>query len=411
MKTAIRCGRLFDGTSRVVKAGAVVVVEESRIIEVLPAGSAVEADRVIDAGDRTMLPGLIDTHVHIYGYHTQPGPPSPGARDAARDTLDIMRGLSALARAGVTTIRDCGYPHHGIFAVREAADSELIASPRLVLCGRALCASGGHGERISVTVDGEDAARRAARLESKAGADWIKLMATGGTATPGEKVSDVQLTLAEMRAAVEEAHHRGKNVCAHCSNLAGTKLALLAGIDSVEHGIELDDEAVSMMVERGVWLSPSLKCTQVEGEAEPGDNVPEFIRLKAAGIYRRQMESFQRAVKAGVRVSAATDGGPSYFPLTGRSLARELALMAELGLGAGGALEAATKTGAEVLGLPDIGTVEPGKQADLLVVDGDPYQDLMNLERPWLVMIRGRLVRAPSDEVATFPQAAAEMLR
>lgn len=238
-----------------------------------------------------------------------------------------------------------------------------------------------------------DAVRRAVRIESKAGADWIKLMATGGTATPGELVTDVQMTVEEMAAAVDEAHRRSKKVCVHCSNLSGSYAVLEAGVDSLEHGIELDDACVQRMVKQGTWLSPSLKCTQVEGEAGPESGIPDCVRAKARDIYRKQMRSFQRALAAGVKIAASTDAGPLYMPLGARSLGWELALMVELGTSPQQAIESATQRAAELLGVGDrLGTLESGKLADVLVVDGDPLQDITALERPWLVMIGGRLV-------------------
>ncbi len=401
MRTAILCDQVLDGTARPPLRGGAVVVEDSRIVSV---GAATDAElagaEVIDAGHRTLLPGLLDSHVHTYGFHSRSSPPTGTPEEVARNVLDVVRGLEQLARSGVAAVRDCGYPHHAIFAVREAAESGLFPSPRLLLCGRAISASGGHGTSISVPADGVDAVRRAVRLECKAGADWIKLMVTGGTATPGELVSDVQLTPEEIAAAVDEAHRRGKKVCAHCSNLAGTKAAIRAGVDSVEHGIELDDEAIQLMLERGTWLSAGLKCTEVEGVNRAQDLVPEFVARKAGTIYQTQMASFRRAVAAGVSVSAATDGGPSYFPLSGRSLARELSFMAELGLTPAQVIEVATRATAGLLGLHDTGTLAEGKRADLLVVDGDPLRDLMDLDKPWLVMLGGHLVRRPRDGAA-----------
>jgi imidazolonepropionase-like amidohydrolase len=174
-------------------------------------------------------------------------------------------------------------------------------------------------------------------------------------------------------------------------------MALRAGIDCVEHGIELDDEAVAMMRERDVWLSATMKCTEIEGINRPEDAVPEFIARRAGTIYRTQMASFQRARAAGVRVSAGSDGYMDYFPLSARSIIRELALMTELGVSPGEAIAIATGETAELLGLQDMGTLAPGKRADLLVVDGDPLADINALERPWLVMLDGRLVRTPGD--------------
>jgi imidazolonepropionase-like amidohydrolase len=346
------------------------------------------------------MPGLLDSHIHLAGFHSRTTTPTGAAEEIAQDTLDVVAGLSALARSGIAAVRDAGYPHHGIFAVRQAAAGGLFPSPRLLLSGRALCASGGHAESLSVRVDGVDEVRRATRLECKAGADWIKLMVTGGTATPGELVTDVQLTFDEIRAAVEEAHARGRKVCAHLSNLPGTVLALRAGVDSVEHGIELDDEAIHLMLERNVWLSAGLKCTEVEGVNRPEDRVPEFIARKGGAIYQTQGESFRKAVKAGVRISAATDGYTDYFPPSGRTLARELAYMCNLGLTSSQVIDVATRETAELLKQPDLGTLAPGKRADILVVDGDPLSDIMRLAEPWLVMLGGQIVRKPGEELS-----------
>jgi imidazolonepropionase-like amidohydrolase len=398
MGIAITCGQLLDGSGGPPLRDAAVIVEGSRVCAVGPARELdLSPHRVIVVGVRTLLPGLMDSHVHIAGFLTRTTPPTGEPAEAARDTLDVVSGLIELARSGVSAVRDCGYPDHVIFAVRDAAAAGLFPSPRLILCGRALCASGGHAATLSVQVDGVDAMRRAVRLECKAGADWIKLMITGGTATPNERVSDIQLTSEEIAAAVDEAHRRGRRVCAHCSNLEGTKLALRAGIDCVEHGIELDDEAVAMMRERDVWLSASLKCTEVEGVNRPEDHVPEFIARRAGTIYRTQMASFQRARAAGIRLSAGSDGMLSYFPLSARSTIRELALMTELGVTPDEAISIATRATAELLELDDAGTIAPGKRADLLVVDGDPLADLMMLDRPWLVMLGGKVIRAPWD--------------
>ena len=399
MGIAIICAQLLNGTPGPPLLDAAVVIEGERIIAV---GQQAELDldthQVIDAGERTLLPGLIDAHVHIAGFLTRTTPATGDPVEVARDVFDVVTGLVGLARDGVSAIRDCGYPDHTIFAVREAAQAGLFPAPRLVLCGRALCASGGHAASLSVQVDGIDAVRRAVRLECKAGADWIKLMVTGGTATPNERIEDIQFTFEEVAAAVDEAHRRGRRVCAHCSNLEGTKMALRAGIDCVEHGIDLDDAAIALMRERAIWLSACLKCTEVEGVNRPVDEVPPFIAARAGTIYQKQMASFRRARDAGIRVSAGSDGMLSYFPLSARGLIREMAFMTELGLTPGEAISVATQSTAELLGLDDAGTIAPGKRADLFVVEGNPLDDLMQLGKPWLVMLGGRLVRAPGTE-------------
>ena len=172
-------------------------------------------------------------------------------------------------------------------------------------------------------------------------------------------------------------------------------MALRAGIDCVEHGIDLDAEAIALMRERNVWLSACLKCTEVEGVNRPDDAVPSYIAARAGTIYQKQMASFCRARDAGVPVSAGSDGMLSYFPLSAHSLIREMVFMTELGLTPGEAISVATQSTAELLGLDDAGVIAPGKRADLFVVDGDPLGDLMQLGQPWLVMLGGRMVRAP----------------
>jgi imidazolonepropionase-like amidohydrolase len=238
-------------------------------------------------------------------------------------------------------------------------------------------------------------------MEMKAGADWIKLMMTGGTSTPNELVTDVQLTVEEAAAAVEEAHRRGRRVSAHCSNLAGTLAALDAGVDSIEHGIELDDGAVDRMVTNGTWLSPGIRCTRVEAEAGPESGIPEHVRVKAAEIFRFQEESFRRAYLAGVRIVAATDAGPGYLPLGSDSLVAELATMIDLGMSPLEAICAATGRASELLGVGNhMGKIGPGQLADLLVVRGDPLENVRALRDVVLVMKDGIVVR---DE--RFPQS------
>jgi len=381
----------------------VVVLDRAHIKSVgatdqtpVPQGEGVQ---FVDAGGGTVLPGLIDMHVHVAGElscEEQAKGFSPRAVTA--HMLRVASTLEDVARSGVTSLRDAGFPHHGIFALREGIDHGLCLGPRLFLSGRALAATGGHGARVSVQVDGVTEVRRAVRAESKAGADWIKLMATGGTATPGERVLDVQLTVEEMAAAVDEAHRRGKRVCAHCSCLDGAWAVVRAGVDSLEHGIVLDDAVVAEMMSQGTWLVPSLKCTEIEGRSGPESGIPAFVREKAREIYRIQQSSFQRAFKAGVQIAAGTDAGPDYLPLGRESLVLELALMVDLGMPPLAAIESCTRQAARMLGVEaDLGTLEPGKLADLLVVGGDPLADIAALNDVRQVILGGRVLPQPSE--------------
>lgn len=391
MRILIHGARIIDPGTPTVRDGW-VLVEDDRIESVTEGQPPPDlgVDVSVDANGRALLPGLIDSHAHVIGLSPEEPDPAADVEHVARDTIHALVGLASVAKSGVTTIRDCGHPHHAIFSIRTAADEGAIVAPRMKLAGRAITASGGHGSFLSVQVDGVDAVRRAVRVEAKAGADWIKVMVTGGTATPGEEVTDVQLTLDEVSAAVDEAHRRSRGVCAHVSNLAGTHLALQAGVDSIEHGIALDDAAVARMVDTGTWLVPSLLCTKTEGEAGPDSGIPEFIRRKGAAIYRQQMASFQRALAAGVRIAAGTDAAVPYLPLGGPTLAAELSLMVELGMDPGAAIVSATSGAAEMLGIEGLGSIRTGYLADLVVVDGDPLRELAAVGRPWLVISRGR---------------------
>lgn len=404
MRTLIRDVRLVGLPDDAVVERGHVVVEDGRLVRVAPGAAAADdlgaAADVLEGGGRTLLPGLIDAHVHVAGVDVPAGAGEPGAFGVARDALRDAETLGRLVREGITGIRDLGHPHHGIFAVRDAIEAGSLTGPRMALAGRAMAASGGHGAGLTVEVDGADAMRGAVRREAKAGADWIKLMVTGGTATPGEAVTDVQLTLEEARAAVEEAHRRGRRVTAHVSNLAGAVLALDAGVDCLEHGIELDEAVARRMVEAGVWLSSTLRCTEIEGTAPPGSGIDDFIRRKAAAIHRTQAASFRLAHAAGVRIVAATDAGPAYLPLGIDALRGELETLVREGLSAAAALRAATAAPAELFGWHDVGTIAPDMAADLLVVEGDPLADIAVVGRPWLVMARGRLVRDPRRATA-----------
>jgi imidazolonepropionase-like amidohydrolase len=396
-------GRIFAGRERGQFDGWIRVrdgwIED---VSAAPIPQLAQETLVIDAGRRTVMPGLVDSHVHLAGFgrdsHDVPGE----AFRFTNDTFRVARGLRDTLRAGITTLRDCGFPHHGIFALRDAIESGVVAGPRLVLSGRAIAVSGGHGVELGVEADGEDGVRRAARIEMRAGADWLKLMTTGGTATPGEAVSDVQMTVPEISAAIDEAHRRGRRVCAHASNARGAHLCITAGVDSIEHGIELNQQDVEEMAGRGVWLSPTLACAVVESESTEEDGVPRYVTDKAKGIIERHRDSFQRALAAGVRIAASTDAGPRYFPIGAASVARELRTMVEFGMPPREVLHSVTAGGAEMLGVGGlVGSLRPGMAADVLVVDGDVLEDVGAVERPWLVLKAGLVVRGKEHACAS----------
>lgn len=399
MITVIKAGRIFQATGHPPILGGVVVVEGDRITAVGIDGELsfpeIGGATTIQAEDSTVLPGLIDSHVHLWWGRGREH------RDdwdevVAASTIRALVLLEKVAREGITAIRDCGYPHHGVFALRRAIERGDVLGPRLLLCGRAISATGGHAPSISVQVDGADEVRKAVRREMKAGADWIKLMVTGGTSTPGERTDDVQLTIEEMKAAVEEAQRRGKKICAHVACLEGAKSATVAGVHSLEHGVELDDAMAEQMVQMGIFLVPTMLSPKVEALSSAESGIPEFVRRKALKNVEKKHQSFRTALSSGVRIAAGTDAGAPHLPIGRDSLVAELKTMVEHGLEPAAAVESATRVAAEMLGLDsDLGTVEAGKLANLNLVRGDPTVNIEDLNNLRSVMRDGVLMEPP----------------
>jgi imidazolonepropionase-like amidohydrolase len=251
-----------------------------------------------------------------------------------------------------------------------------------MLCaGHLICMTGGHGWPIGCEADGVDGLRRAAREQLKAGADLVKMIATGGVLTPGSQPGAAQLTLEELRAGVEEAHRAGRKAAAHAQGSEGIRNAVLAGIDSVEHGFFLTTEVIGMMVERGVYLVPTLTAARAIVEHGKKSGIPPSAVDKAMAAWQEHEKSFAKAVEAGVKVAMGTDAGTP-FNEHGRN-AQELVLLVEHGMSEAEAILSATSRAAELLGIADsVGSISVGKVADLLVVKGDPLEDIAVLTDP-----------------------------
>ena len=322
---------------------------------------------------------------------------------AAMETLVLMEEPAALTAvkallrakesvdAGVTTVRDLGGRDYVEFSVRRAITDGLSSGPRIVAAGRPVCMTGGHGCFIGREADGPDDVRKAVREQLKAGADVIKLIATGGVMTPGVEPGSPQLTLEEMRAAVEEAGRAGRLTAAHAQGSAGIADAVEAGITTIEHGIFLTDEIIESMKRKGVFLVPTLAAPAAISAGGLAAGIPEFMVRKSDAVMPHHVASFQRAAKAGVRIAAGADSGTP-LNLHG-SLLPELELMVKYGMTPLEVIRSATSVAAEALGLGgETGRVADGYAADLLAVAGEPGERIGALGDVRLVLAQGRAV-------------------
>jgi imidazolonepropionase-like amidohydrolase len=351
--------------------------------------------KTIDLEGCTLLPGMIDCHVHLCLDGSQDPIVTSGAEPVATNVLKAAKFALQTLMAGVTTIRDLGGRDGVDLGLRDAIRSGLIPGPRMLVSGSLICMTGGHGWQIGREANGPEEVRKAAREQIKKGADIVKLMATGGVMTPGVEPGSAQLTEAELRAGIEEAHKAGRKTATHAMGTNGVLNALRAGIDSIEHGVFLNDEAVSLMAEKQVPFIPTLAALiniEVNG-IEAG--IPAFAVEKTLRVKPHHRASIQLAKEAGVHIAMGTDAGTP-FNYHGQNL-RELKYLVEQGFTPGEAIESGTGIASKALGLDDqLGSIEEGKLADLIVVEGNPLEEielLLQADRLRLIMQGGRIVK------------------
>ena len=333
---------------------------------------------IIDGTGHTLTPGLIDSHIHI----TMEPDANPWLRMNDSDALIALRAArnaKATLSAGFTTVRDLGAKNYIDLSLRDAIQQGVVQGPRMLAAGKCICMTGGHGWMMGREVDSPDEARKAAREQLKAGADVIKIMATGGVMTPGVEPGAQQLTREEMAAAIIEAVKAGKKTATHAQGRTGIMEAVLAGIHSVEHGFSLDEELCEEMVTRGVYLVPTLVAPHWIVEKGVSAGIPVWAVDKAKASQEEHLKSFELAIRSGVRVAMGTDAGTP-FNRHGQN-ALELELMVRSGLSTRQAIDSATVAAADLLGISDItGDLTQGKRADLVLVEGDPLQDIRLLQ-------------------------------
>jgi imidazolonepropionase-like amidohydrolase len=401
----LKAARLFDGNSDTLLTNGMVIVEGKVIKSVGPGLAIPDGSTVIDLGDSTLCPGFIDAHTHLT--HERTADYNQGFVDGMRRELAEQAILSTVyarrtIEAGFTTVRDVGSDDFLDVGLRNSIAKGIVPGPRMLVAVHALGALGGHSDRNGLRHDllpqrheadgiasGPDRFREAVRYQVKFGADVIKFCASGGVLSLADEVDTPQLTLAEMTALCDEAHRLRKQVACHSHGDQAARDAVLAGVNSIEHGSFLSTDTLNLMKERGTYLIPTLMAPD---SIMPNlAKFPPEIAAKAVLANQALSKTFAEAVRIGVKIGFGTDSGVSKH---GEN-AREFRLMVQRGMSPIAALKAATSADAELLGrAKSIGTLEPGKLADLVAVPGDPLADITATEHVIFVMKEGAVVVA-----------------
>ena len=406
-RTLVRAGRLLDVERGELLDDRVIVIEGDRIVDVATEAPAETSARAIDLRDRTVLPGLIDCHAHMIGeMETGLGYAGLVMRSAAQEAMSGVRNARDTIEAGVTSVRDVGTFRAFVdCALRDAIEAGDVVGPRMLCAGAYVTVSGGGGDVTGLAPDVDaavpvdlrfgvsnsvDEVRRAVRRILAGGADFIKVIATGAVLTEGTTPGAPEFSEDEIRAAVDEAAPIGTHVAAHAHGAEGIKRAVRAGVRSIEHGSLMDDEAIELMASHGTYLVADVYDGDwIAQEGARGGWSAEVMR-KNEETTDAQRAGFTKAVKAGVKIAYGTDSG--VYPH--RFVARQFAYMVRLGLTPAEAIRSATLVAADLMGWQDrVGSIAPGKLADLIAVEGDPLDDVAVLEDVRFVMKGGQVVR------------------
>ena len=396
----IRAGRLLDVKTGNTSTNQAIVIEGDKIVSVGPAASAKATSdaTVIDLPNATVMPGMIDAHTHItfnpqFGYETLgisvPREALTGAKNA-RETLE----------AGFTTIRNVGASGYADVALRDAINAGDVPGPRMIVSGPALSITGGHCDNNLLpfdyhatnegVADGVENVQHKVREIIKYGADVIKVCATGGVLSKGDDPNHSQFTMEEMKAIVAEAHRLGRKVAAHAHGAEGVRWASDAGVDSVEHGHLMDDASIATLKKNGTYLVPTLYLVDWQRENAATAHLPEYARKKMEMVSQMGQNAARKAFAAGVKIGMGTDAAVYPHGLN----AHELAVYVRLGMTPLQAIQTTTINDADLLGWSDrIGTLEAGKYADIIAVDGDPLKDITALQNVKFVIKGGEVVK------------------
>jgi imidazolonepropionase-like amidohydrolase len=401
----LKAARMFDGKSNSLTSPGLVLVTDNKITAVGSGASVPTGAEIIDLGDATLLPGFIDAHTHVTMMHSDDWKQrelDTLQKTIPEQTLDATVNARITLMAGFTTVRDVGSHDYMDVGLRNAIRNGKVPGPRMLVSVHAIGSTGGHcdesaGFREGLfghetgpeegVVNGADQARYAVRLMHKYGADIIKTCASGGVLSPADDVDTPQLTQEELNAIVDEAHALRRKVATHCHGAEAGKRAILAGVDSIEHGTFLNDEDLQLMKQRGTYLVPTLMAVQgLDEQIKKGLYLPPLIQMKAQLAIDNIRKTFQKAMADGVNIGLGTDA--AVYP-HGRN-GEEFHQMTDLGMKPIDALKAGTSSDAKLLGIADrTGTLDVGKLADVVAVPGDPTQNIRATEHVFFVMKEG----------------------
>lgn len=404
-RTLIYCGSLIDGVSAQPKKTMTIVVEKNKITAVQNGYTTPQSnDEIVDLKAKTVLPGLIDMHVHLENETSRDAAQKRMSMREADVAFEAQKNALTTLMAGFTTVRDLGGSGVNI-ALRNAINKGLVSGPRIFSSGKTIATTGGHGDptngwRPDVTfpenfddgvVNSAEEARRAVRQRYKDGSDWIKITATGGVLSIAKNGRAPQFMQDEVDAIVKTANDYGFRVAAHAHGAEGMKRALRAGVTTIEHGTFMDDEAITLFKEKGAYLVPTIIAGKSTADSAkiPGYYHP-FVTAKALETGKYIQETFAKAYKAGVKIAFGTDAGVFKHGLN----AKEFQYMTEAGMPAMEAIQSATMTAATVLDMKaELGSIEAGKFADIIATDGDPLSNVATLMNVIFVMKDGKIYK------------------
>ena len=407
--TLIHAGRVIDGLANQAMSERTIVIDGGRIVAIESGYRAPSVgDRVVDLKNSTLMPGLMDMHVHITSEYSRTSELDRFKKDGPDIALDGAMFAERTLQAGFTTVRDLGDGFRASIALRNAINAGKLAGPRIFAAGKSIATTGGHADPtngwadhlgganvgpLDGVVNGEEQAAQAVRQRYKEGSDLIKITATGGVLSVAKNGLNPQFTEEEIRSVVQTARDYGFKVAAHAHGAEGMKRAVRAGVDTIEHGTFMDDETIKLMKERGTYYVPTITAgAWVFDRSKEEGFFPALVRPKAAMIGPQIQGTFAKAYKAGVKILFGTDTGVSAH---GQN-AREFVLMVESGMPAMEAIKSATSVSAKSLEIDDrLGSVEVGKVADLVAVPGDPIKDISAMQRVHFVMKDGVVHRSP----------------